>query len=290
MRRIICKVIISIFLIVVCAALVNTYLKAIIRSSSITAGENKKVVESTNALSFDYLLYSAPDIEGLFKEINLIGDRPEVVYKAQKDNPYSLDTESYAGEFKQEVFINEKKVGGIALIPKVIRSIINNYHENEIKLIIPLEINKNDEFLPMNITFVSRSMNKLGCILISFTGYLDFIDSSQNTDGFIVSSNSMTIGLFSNKKSMILENYKVLVPVQAEDKESNYVLTYYLSENSHCDGTNSLGFGFGDNLNIQVSSPFLISISEYSLTEESLITIKNKFDANVPIFITAVSK
>jgi len=68
----------------------------------------------------------APDLDGATKVIKKINGYERVTYEAKTGNPYGVESGVYLGEFKKEVTLEGKEVGGVALIPKVVEKLLKD--------------------------------------------------------------------------------------------------------------------------------------------------------------------
>jgi hypothetical protein len=84
----------------------------------------------------------APDITSLDKQIQ----NNEVVYIAKAGNGYGVETGKYAGMFKEDVIVEGKEVGGVALVPNVVQKLLNDElakipaGQDKLKVVVPLDM------------------------------------------------------------------------------------------------------------------------------------------------------
>jgi len=109
-----------------------------VETTSPSTTENNKELQEKLAL--------APEIAGLNKQIQNKDNIDKVVYIAKADNGYGIKEGDYAGEFKKEVMVENKEVGGVALVPEVAQKILEDElakipeGEMKLKVIMPLDI------------------------------------------------------------------------------------------------------------------------------------------------------
>ncbi|MDD4937693.1 MAG: hypothetical protein PHX34_01615 [Candidatus Shapirobacteria bacterium] len=87
----------------------------------------------------------APEIDGLYKDIQEKDGIEKVVYLYESDNPYGGPEDEYAGEFKKEIFVllpdgSTKEIGGIVMIPDVIEELIKYTNETICNAIMPIPV------------------------------------------------------------------------------------------------------------------------------------------------------
>jgi len=68
---------------------------------------------------------TVPQIEGLTQKVEERNGVETVVFYAEEGNPYGLEAEAYAGEFRPNVIMAEKQTGGLVLDSKVVLSLLN---------------------------------------------------------------------------------------------------------------------------------------------------------------------
>jgi len=90
----------------------------------------------------------APEIDGLYKDIQEKDGIEKVVYLYESDNPYGGVEDQYAGEFKKDVFTmidgdegsSKREVGGLVMTPRVVRELVKQTSEELGNAVMPIPI------------------------------------------------------------------------------------------------------------------------------------------------------
>ncbi|MPM35797.1 hypothetical protein SDC9_82391 [bioreactor metagenome] len=90
-----------------------------------------------------------PNVEGLTKKIL----DEQVVYLADADNLYNLESGVYAGFYKENVEVEGVKTGGICLLPEVV---LNLVRKDTSKIVIPVGVENNEENAPLLISNINK--------------------------------------------------------------------------------------------------------------------------------------
>jgi hypothetical protein len=150
----------------------------------------------------------APEIDGLYKDIQEKDGIEKVVYLYDADNPYNGVEDEYAGEFKKEVMVENsetgemEEVGGVVLKPEIVKQLIDEvkpdsrftYDDGINTFAIPLDIS-GMEVEDIKISYMKNNKE----VKFEFDGYLPII----------------------------------CIALGREDIDSNYVLRKHQGENSY---------------------------------------------------------
>lgn len=99
--------------------------------------------EQLEDLAMQEKLSLAPSLDGAVKVIKEINGLKRVTYEAVPGNPYGIKAGQYVGEYKNEISLEgnkiDNKIGGVALVPKVVEKLLSI---NQNLIVIPVDISE----------------------------------------------------------------------------------------------------------------------------------------------------
>lgn len=116
-----------------------------------TPVETKSEIEKT--------MEALPNVDGLTKRI-MYG---QVVYLADSDNSYNLESGVYAGFYKENVEVEGVKTGGICLLPEVVMNLVK---KDTTKIVIPVAVENNEENAPLLISNINYEGSSIDLIYV----------------------------------------------------------------------------------------------------------------------------
>ena len=88
-------------------------------------------------------LAAAPELAGAKKVLQDNGLGKEVTYVAENGNAYGVEANKFVGVYREKVTLDNKEVGGVALVPKVVEKLLNNsLKTNKWMLFVPADISE----------------------------------------------------------------------------------------------------------------------------------------------------
>jgi len=221
----------------------------------------------------------SPRIEGLKATL----ENGQIVYRAEAGNQYGLKEGEWAGEFKGNVLVGEKKTGGIVLKAKVVRELqMRALEKGPVSIPIPIDIREAQD--PITITYDPNGFKELGLNMglmrIFYKGELPI---TSIFEGPIINMGS---GPFGNAYVDGWRNVSPRFQKIIEGEEMRYIVIMgkNIGLNNSLRGKNVY---FGDQLGINRGP---IEVQVQSVQNWINVTPENTlFYAGVPVFVAANS-
>ena len=151
-------------------------------------------------------LQQAPKLNGTIKVIKDNGMGPEITYIAAEGNAYKIKAGNFVGVYRQNITLQNKKVGGVVLIPAVVEKLIDDklksftVKQGKWVMFVPADISEikdSQDNIKMNIINVSKYSNLV--LKVSFGGKKVSISSHVISGEKIgVDSENSLISVFEN--------------------------------------------------------------------------------------------
>lgn len=132
-------------------------------SRQTAAPETVKPAETAESL-LNKELTSAPELAGTKKVLQDNGFGKEVTYIAEKGNGYGVEANKFVGVYREKVTLDNKEVGGVALVPKVVKKLLNDsLKTNKWMMFVPADISEiKDKTTEVNLKRVDVPNRKTG--------------------------------------------------------------------------------------------------------------------------------
>lgn len=221
----------------------------------------------------------SPRIEGLKATL----ENGQIVYRAEAGNQYGLKEGEWAGEFKGNVLVGEKKTGGIVLKAKVVRELqMRALEKGPVSIPIPIDIREAQD--PITITYDPNGFKELGLNMglmrIFYKGELPI---TSIFEGPIINMGSGPFGnAYVDGWSNVSPRFQKII----EGEEMRYIVIMgkNIGLNNSLRGKNVY---FGDQLGINRGP---IEVQVQSVQNWINVTPENTlFYAGVPVFVAANS-
>jgi len=213
----------------------------------------------------------APDLEGASKVIKKINGYERVVYEAKAGNPYGVEAVTYLGEFKKEVTLEGKEVGGVALIPVVVKVLLKDglakipAGRNKCLVFIPASINELSKNTIIKIETVDFDKDNLGVGLkVSFGGESVSVSNpiiNGKTDGIITSNYIENGGFGTQDRLQGIRSYYA-IEHENEGKVSQDYLSVYSKYSEILSVSDKTSVDFGTNI-AKTSEPIYMVFNSY---------------------------
>jgi hypothetical protein len=85
-------------------------------------------------------------LDGAKKVLQDNGSGSEVTYVAESGNSYGVEANKYLGVYRENVIVEGKEVGGVALVPNVVQKLLNDElakiptGQDKLKVVVPLDM------------------------------------------------------------------------------------------------------------------------------------------------------
>ncbi|MPM16734.1 hypothetical protein SDC9_63115 [bioreactor metagenome] len=120
--------------------------------------------------TIEELFDTIPNVEGLTKKIT----NEQVVYLADSDNPYNLESGVYAGFYKENVEVEGAKTGGLCLLPEVVLNLVK---KDTSKVVIPVAIENNEENAPLYVSNINKRDNNIDFLYVTSNSLMKIVGS-----------------------------------------------------------------------------------------------------------------
>jgi hypothetical protein len=207
---------------------------------------------------------NVPQIPGLKAELKTGNAQQKVVYVATAENPYGLEIEAYAGEYKPSVYVENNQTGGVVLKAPVVLKLIDEklatIPEQKDRWTIPLPLDLRQSNGSVEIDFGKKTVGDYSSpfIFIKLNERIPLINIIPGSQDLRIASDIYGFVGYYDSILRTYPNYKQIIPgmemryitVKASSIEiqpQTDVQSNFGDEVSNATGTIGVNYGTPDN-------------------------------------------